>query len=45
MDPDMDPQKHGMNVGLKNIYNLRELYFIKVMGNVICYLNVRLLTD
>ena len=41
----MDPEKHGMNVGLKNTYNLRELYFIKVMGNVICYLNVRLLTD
>ena len=37
----MDPEKHGINMGLKNISNFRKLYFIKTMHNVICCLKVR----
>ena len=38
----MDPEKHGINMGLKNICGFRELCFIKTMHNV-C-LKVRELT-
>ena len=39
----VDPEKHGMNMQLKNIFGCRQLYFIKTMRNVICCLKVPLL--
>ena len=36
----MDPEKHGVNMGLKNMSDFRELYFKKIMRNVICCLKV-----
>ena len=41
----MDPEKHRINMRLKNMFDFRELCFIKTMHNVICYLKVLLLTD
>ena len=31
----LDPEKHGINMVLKNSSDFRELYFIKIIGNVI----------
>ena len=42
---DFDPEKHGINIGLKNMSDFRELCFIKTMLNVIYCLKVRVLTD
>ena len=47
----MNPEKHGTNMGLKNMYDFRELCSIKTMLNVIlknlkiCCLKVHVLTD
>ena len=41
----MDPEKHRINMGLKNMSDFGDLYFIKSMRNVICCLKVRVLTD
>ena len=48
----MDHEKHGVNmvyeyvdIWSEYVSDLRKLYFIKTMGNVICCLKVRLLTD
>ena len=41
----VDPEKHGINIGLKNMCDFRELCFIKTMRNVIYCLKVRVLTD
>ena len=35
----LDPQKQGIKMGLKNMSDFRELCFIKTMGNVICSVN------
>ena len=40
----MDAEKHGINMGLKNMSDFKELCFIKIMRNVICCLKVRVLT-
>ena len=42
---DLDPEKHGINIGLKNMSDFRELCSIKTMLNVIYCLKVRVLTD
>ena len=48
---DQDPEKHGIDMGLKNISDFVELCFIKTMRNMIknilkiCCLKVRVLTD
>ena len=48
---DLDPEKHGIDMGLKNISDFVELCFIKTMRNMIknileiCCLKVRVLTD
>ena len=42
---DPDPEKPGINIGLKNMSDFRELCVIKTMRNVIYCLNVRVLTD
>ena len=34
----MDPEKHGINMGLKNMPDFRDLNFIKTTCNVICCL-------
>ena len=31
----IDPEKHGINMGLKNMSEFRDLYFKKTVGNVI----------
>ena len=41
----LDPEKPGINIGLKNMSDFRELCFIKTMRNVIYCLKVRVLTD
>ena len=41
----LDPEKHGINIGLKNMPGFRELCFIKIMRNVIYCLEVLVLTD
>ena len=41
----LDPEKPGKNIGLKNMSDFRELCFIKTMRNVIYCLKVRVLTD
>ena len=41
----LDPEKPGKNIGLKNMSDFRELCFIKTMCNVIYCLKVRVLTD
>ena len=40
----MDPGKRGINMGLKNMSDFRELCFINTMHNMICYLKVCVLT-
>ena len=42
---DPDPEKHGINIVLKNMSDFRELCFIKTIRNVIYCLKVRVLTD
>ena len=42
---DPDPEKHGINIGLKNMSDFRELCFIKTMRIMIYCLEVRVLTD
>ena len=41
----LDPEKHGINIGLKNMSDFRELCFIKTMRSVIYCLKVRVVTD
>ena len=36
----MDPEKHGINMGLKNMCGLGELFLNKTMRNVICCLKI-----
>ena len=38
----LDPEKHGINMGLKNMSDFRKLYFTKTIRNVIFCLKVRL---
>ena len=49
LDPEnLEPEKHGINMALKNLSNFRELYFIKicfyVVFYVICCLKICLFT-
>ena len=41
----LDPEKHGINIGLKNMSDFRELCFTKTIRNVSYCLKVRVLTD
>ena len=41
----LGPEKHGINIGLKNMSDFRDLCFIKTMRHVIYCLKVRVLTD
>ena len=41
----LDPEKPGINIRLKNMSDFRELCFITTMRNVIYCLKVRVLTD
>ena len=41
----LDPEKHGINIRLKNMSDFRELFFIKTMRDVIYSLKVCVLTD
>ena len=41
----LDPEKPGINIGLKNMYDFRELCFTKTIRNVSYCLKVRVLTD
>ena len=41
----LDPEKDGINIGLKFMSDFRELCFIKTMHNVIYCSKVRVLTD
>ena len=41
----LDPEKPGINIGLKNMSDFRELRFTKTIRNVSYCLKVRLLTD
>ena len=41
----LDPEKYGINIGLKYMSDFRELCFIKTMRNVIYHLKVNVLTD
>ena len=41
----MDPEKQGINIGLKYMSDFRELCFVKMMRNVIYCLKFRVLTD
>ena len=45
LDPDLDPGKPGINIGLKNLNDIRELRFMKTTCNVSYYLKVPVLTD
>ena len=40
----MDPEKQNMNMGFKNVQP-QKVIFYKYIGNVICCLKIRLLTD
>ena len=42
---DPDPEKPGINIGLKNMFDFRELCFAKTIRNVRYCLKVRVLTD
>ena len=42
---DLDPEKPGINIGLKNMSDFRELCFTKTIRNVSYCLKVRVLTD
>ena len=41
----LDPEKPGINIGLKNMPDFRELCFTKAIGNVSYCLKFRVLTD
>ena len=41
----LDPEKPGINIGLKNISDFRELCFTKTIRNVSYCLKVRVPTD
>ena len=41
----LDPEKPGINIGLKNMSGFRELYFMKTIRNVSYCLKVCVLTD
>ena len=41
----LDPEKPGTNIGLKNMSDFRELCFIKTIRNVSYCLKVRVLTN
>ena len=41
----LDPEKPGINIGLKNMSDFRELCFTKTIRNVSYSLKVRVLTD
>ena len=41
----MDPEKHGINIGLKIMSNFRQLHFMKAMRNVIRCLKILALRD
>ena len=41
----LDPEKHGIDIGLKYMSDFRELCFIKTMCSVFYSLKVRVLTD
>ena len=41
----LDPEKPGINIGLKNMSDFRELWFTKNIRNVSNCLKVRALTD
>ena len=41
----LDPEKPGVNIGLKNMSDFRELCFIKTIRNMSYGLKVRVLTD
>ena len=41
----LDPEKPGINIGLKNLYDFKELCFTKIIHNVSYCLKVRVLTD
>ena len=41
----LDPEKPGINIGLKNMSDFRELCFMKTIRNVSYYLKVRVLAD
>ena len=41
----LDPEKPGINIGLKNMSGFRELCFMKTIRNVSYCLKVRVLTD
>ena len=41
----LDPEKPGINIGLKNLYDFKELCFTKIIRNVSYCLKVRVLTD
>ena len=43
--PDPDPEKPGINKGLKNMSDFRELCFTKTLSNVSYCLKVHVLTD
>ena len=46
LDPkNLDSEKNGINIGLKNVPDFRGLCFIKTMRNVIYHLKVRVLTN
>ena len=36
----MDPEKHEINMGLKDLSDFRQLCFMKTLRNVICCLKV-----
>ena len=42
---DLDPEKLGINIGLKNMPDFRELCFTNTIGNVSYCLKFRVLTD
>ena len=42
---DTDPEKPGINIGLKNMSDFRELCFMKTIRNVSYCLKVHVLTD
>ena len=42
---DPDPEKPGINIGLKNMSDFRELCFTKTIRNVSYCLKVRVLAD
>ena len=39
----LDPEKHGVNIGLKTMFNFGELYFIEAIHNANCISSVTLM--